>query len=55
VIHAQHVRQHVADPVTALREMVRVRRPGDVVAVRDGDYSGFMSDTGASAAGRASP
>jgi SAM-dependent methyltransferase len=41
VVHAHQVLQHVADPVTALREMVRVCRPGGVVAVRDGDYSGF--------------
>src|ERR1700759_1026794 len=41
VVHAHQVLQHVADPVTALREMVRVCRPGGLVAVRDGDYSGF--------------
>ena len=41
VVHAHQVLQHVADPVTALREMVRVCGPGGVVAVRDGDYSGF--------------
>ena len=31
----------MADPVTALREMIRVCRPGGVVAVRDGDYAVF--------------
>ena len=41
VVHAHQVLQHVADPVAALREMMRVGRPGGVVAVRDGDYSGF--------------
>src|ERR1700753_3282735 len=41
VVHAHQVLQHVADPVAALREMMRVTRPGGLVAVRDGDYSGF--------------
>lgn len=41
VVHAHQVLQHVADPVAALREMRRVCRPGGLVAVRDGDYSGF--------------
>ncbi|WP_030171158.1 methyltransferase domain-containing protein [Spirillospora albida] len=38
VVHAHQVLQHVADPVTALREMRRVTRPGGVVAVRDVDF-----------------
>ncbi|MBV9794415.1 MAG: class I SAM-dependent methyltransferase [Actinobacteria bacterium] len=41
VVHAHQVLQHVADPVAALREMMRVCRPGGVVAVRDGDYHAF--------------
>ncbi|GAB3264489.1 methyltransferase domain-containing protein [Kineosporia babensis] len=42
VVHAHQVLQHVADPVQALREMIRVCRPGGVVAVRDSDYGGFV-------------
>jgi SAM-dependent methyltransferase len=41
VVHAHQVLQHVGDPVTALREMRRVTRPGGVVAVRDSDYAAF--------------
>lgn len=41
VVHAHQVLQHVAYPVQALREMVRVCRPGGVVAVRDADYAAF--------------
>jgi SAM-dependent methyltransferase len=41
VTHAHQVLQHVADPVTALREMARVTTPGGLVAARDADYSGF--------------
>jgi SAM-dependent methyltransferase len=41
VVHAHQVLQHVADPVLALSEMVRVTRHGGVVAVRDSDYAAF--------------
>lgn len=41
VVHAHQVLQHLGDPVAAMREMLRVTRPGGVVAVRDGDYAGM--------------
>lgn len=42
VAHAHAVLMHLEDPIGALREMLRVVRPGGVVAVRDSDYSGAM-------------
>jgi SAM-dependent methyltransferase len=38
VVHAHQVLQHLPDPVSALREMRRVTRPGGIIAVRDADY-----------------
>jgi ubiquinone/menaquinone biosynthesis C-methylase UbiE len=41
VVHAHQVLQHVTDPVTALRELLRVTAEDGVVAARDSDYSAF--------------
>jgi SAM-dependent methyltransferase len=38
VVHAHQVLQHLSDPVVAIQEMVRVAKPGGIVAVRDADY-----------------
>jgi ubiquinone/menaquinone biosynthesis C-methylase UbiE len=39
IVHAHQVLQHVSDPVLALKEMVRVAKPGGIVAARDTDFS----------------
>ncbi|WP_269928057.1 methyltransferase domain-containing protein [Kocuria massiliensis] len=38
IVHAHQVLQHLSRPVEALRAMVRLCRPGGIVAVRDADY-----------------
>jgi SAM-dependent methyltransferase len=38
VVHAHQVLHHLADPPAAIREMLRVARPGGLVALREADY-----------------
>ncbi len=38
VAFAHQVLQHLSDPVRAIEEMVRVTKPGGLVAIRDADY-----------------
>ena len=49
VVHAHQVLQHLADPLAAMRRMAEL---GDLVAVRDGDYSGFTWAPGSDALDR---
>lgn len=40
IVHAHQVLQHVANPVTVIREAHRVLKPGGIFAARDVDYGG---------------
>ena len=42
VVHAHQVLQHVTRPVDVIKEMMRVAKPGGLVAVRDADYSAMF-------------
>jgi ubiquinone/menaquinone biosynthesis C-methylase UbiE len=42
LVYAHQVLQHLGDPVGALRQMLRVLRPGGHVAIRDSDYGAFV-------------
>lgn len=41
VVHAHQVLQHLSDPIAAIKEMLRVAKPGGIIAVREADYGGM--------------
>ena len=42
ITHAHQVLHHLPDPVLAIREMVRVTKPGGLVSLRECDYGAFV-------------
>lgn len=42
ITHVHQVLQHVTDPVQALREMLRVTKPGGLVAARETDFAAIV-------------
>ncbi|KAF3902943.1 hypothetical protein ABW20_dc0100398 [Dactylellina cionopaga] len=42
IVHMHQVLQHLATPPTAaIKELIRVCKPGGIIAARDGDFGGF--------------
>ncbi|GAA1225715.1 methyltransferase domain-containing protein [Rhodoglobus aureus] len=42
LVHSHQTLQHLGRPVAALAEMMRVAKPGGLIAVRDVDYAGLI-------------
>lgn len=38
IVHSHQILQHIADPVSALREYRRITKPGGIVACREADF-----------------
>jgi ubiquinone/menaquinone biosynthesis C-methylase UbiE len=42
IVHVHQVLQHLQDPLSAMRQMKRLVKPGGILAVRDADYSAMQ-------------